>query len=130
MGLESGTDGEREAGRIAWVWKEDESSSLVKKKKKSKVLSGAQTQFSSPWKVFLGALGSKAPEARANPSRMGEKTHPTSLLIRVQLRGDNCRKNVHEASWEALRRPLTPAMPARGVGGGLRAPYGIRDIVP
>ena len=97
------------------------------------MLSGAQTQFSSPWKVFLGALGSKAPEARAYPSRMGEKTNPTSLLIRVQLRGDNCRKNVREASWEALRRlasPLTPVMPARGVGGGLRAPYGIRDIVP
>lgn len=97
------------------------------------MLSGAQTQFSSPWKVFLGALGSKAPEARAYPSRMGEKTDPTSLLIRVQLRGDNCRKNVREASWEALRRlasPLTPVMPARGVGGGLRAPYGIRDIVP
>ena len=89
------------------------------------MLSGAQTQFSFPWKVFLGALSSEAPEARTNPSRMGEKTDATSLLIQVQLKGDNCRKNVHEASWEALRRlasPLTPVMPARGVGGGLRAP--------
>lgn len=58
-------------------------------KKKKKVLSGAQTQFSSPWKVFLGALCSEAPEARADPSRMGEKTDPISLLIWVQLRGDN-----------------------------------------
>ena len=97
------------------------------------MLSGAHTQFSFPWKVFLGALSSEAPEARTNPSRMGEKTDATSLLIQVQLKGDNCRKNVHEASWEALRRlasPLTPVMPARGVGGGLRAPYGIKDIVP
>lgn len=107
-----------------WVWKEDELSSLFKKKK---VLSGAQTQFSSPWKVFLGALCSEAPEARADPLRMGQKTDPISLLIWVQLRGDNCRKNVHKASWEVLRRPvslLTPVMPARGVGGRLRAPYG------
>ena len=71
-------------------------------------LSGAQTQFSFPWKVFLGALSSEAPEARTNPSRMGEKTDATSLLIQVQLKGDNCRKNVHEASWEALRRLASP----------------------